>query len=100
MTLADFGASLVRTYVPIIVGMVLGWLTAHGLGISGSDAISVTAGLTGAIAAAYWLGIRLLEAKWPALGIFLGRAAAPTYGPPAAAAPGAPDRAGGRHAGP
>lgn len=86
MTLGDFGASLIRTYVPIIVGMVLGYLAAHGLGISGQDAISVTAGLTGAIAAAYWLGIRLLERKWPALGIFLGKAQVPTY------APAAPDR--------
>jgi hypothetical protein len=81
MTLGDFGASLVRTYVPIGVGVVLGWLTAHGLGLSGAEATSVTAALTGGIAALYWLGIRLLEAKWPALGIFLGKAAQPVYRP-------------------
>jgi hypothetical protein len=81
MNAADYGASLIRTWVPYIVGGVLGWLATRGLGVSPADAIGVTSGLTVAIGGVYYSAIRLLETRFPALGIFLGKPSAPTYRP-------------------
>jgi hypothetical protein len=46
-----------------------------------STSAGLIAGLTGLLAGAYYTVVRLLEAKWPALGLLLGHAAKPQYKP-------------------
>jgi hypothetical protein len=76
----NYAISLIRTYVPVGVGAVAGWLLTHyGLHVSGPAQTGVTAALTAAITGAYYAGVRALEGKWPALGFLLGHTAKPVY---------------------
>lgn len=68
----DLFVSLIRTYVPIAVGLAL---SALGL----SDIEVDTAAITGAIIAVYYLVARVLETRWPVTGILLGRQTPPQY---------------------
>jgi hypothetical protein len=84
--LADFVPSLIRTYVPLGVGFVLTFL-AQALGIVISDDTSalVTAFVAVVVSGVYYAAVRLLEARWPAIGrvlLALGvTAKQPTYVP-------------------
>ena len=85
MTLGNVVPSLIRTYVPIVVGSLLAWLVAAGVIPTplGPDA---EAGLVTAITAvaigAYYTLVRLLERKFPQLSILLGSTKQPaTYSP-------------------
>ena len=74
--------SLIRTYVPIVVGSLVAWLLTLGVTLDPSaEAGLVTAG-TGLLIAVYYTAVRLLEKRWPFLGVLLGSATAPTYPPP------------------
>jgi hypothetical protein len=74
-------ASILRTVVPVIVGVLLGWAAKVGLNLpSGAVFEIVTVVLT---AAYYWLA-RLVEQAWPSLGRLLlsaglTRAGQPVY---------------------
>lgn len=73
----SLGASIIRTYVPIIVGAAGGLLAKAKLSVDG-DALSslVTAG----VGVVYYTGVRLLEEKVsPIWGRLLGVARVPTY---------------------
>lgn len=71
-------ASIVRTLVPIIVGTVLGWLTAANVPLDPDFELALTAVLTGVFSAAYYLLVRLFERYVsPKLGILLGSAKQP-----------------------
>ena len=81
-------ASLLRTVVPLAVGLVL--TITGALGID-ADSTAVAAGVTAALTAAYYLLLRLAEAGaerigWEPLrlvaGVLLGWARPPTYEPP------------------
>lgn len=76
-------ASIIRTVVPALVGLVLSWPVVAWLGLSRDQ---VTWLVTGAITAApvvlqlaYYLTVRLIERRWPSAGALLGRRGAPTY---------------------
>jgi hypothetical protein len=72
--------SLIRTYVPIIVGSVISFLAVeHGFAVEPDIQNQLVAGLTGVIIAAYYLVARLLERKFPELGVLLGSKQKPTY---------------------
>lgn len=75
--------SLIRTFVPILVGTLSAWLVSKGIQLPAeayggleSFLIEVLSVLT---ATAYYAIVRWLESKWPKLGWLLGYAAAPEY---------------------
>ena len=69
-------ASVLRTIVPLVVGLLLTAALKLGVHIdSGVATDAVTAGIT----AVYYGGVRLLESKVPAFGWLLGLAKSPTY---------------------
>lgn len=72
-------ASIVRTVVPIVVGAILGWLTASNIPVDPELEITLTAALTAAFSAVYYLLVRLFERYVsPKLGWLLGLAQQPT----------------------
>lgn len=81
----DFIASIIRTYTPWLVGLVVGWLASVGIDLP--DAARADLGLLVAFvaAAAWYVAVRALEKRWPALGVLLGVPKPPTYGAPAPA---------------
>lgn len=78
--------SLVRTYVPLALGVLFTWLASLGIDVSESDRVTLSAGIGALVAAVYYALARALERKWPALTILLGSPAQPavyTNGDPA-----------------
>lgn len=76
----DYVDSLIRTYVPLIVGPAIVWLsTTLGTDLSELEqpAILVLSGVAGAV---WYAGVRLLERRWPSAGWLLGKPGAPRYG--------------------
>lgn len=77
--MADLVPSLIRTYVPILVGQVAAWLALKGVQLDDATVVAATAALSGLLSAVYYLVVRLLEQKFPQLGILLGSAKKPEY---------------------
>lgn len=72
--MTDFLISLVRTYVPIVIGYLV------SIGLLPSDlSDEATAAFTGLIIGAYYLLARLLEKRWPIFGWLLGAPKQPSY---------------------
>jgi hypothetical protein len=72
--------SLIRTYVPVVVGALVSWLIVHyGWHVSKDIQVGADTALTAFIIAAYYTLVRLLENKFPWLGVLLGHVAKPTY---------------------
>lgn len=69
--------SLIRTIVPVIVGAVVTWLLSIGLSLDTAAQNGLTEFLFALITGLYYLIVRLLERKWPGVGLLLGVAAAP-----------------------
>lgn len=70
-------ASVIRTVVPVIVGLVLSYAVKVGLHL---DEAWVTDLVTLAITTAYYSGVRILETRGSAAwGWLLGKASAPKY---------------------
>jgi hypothetical protein len=78
----DFVTSLIRTYVPMVVGSVVAWLSVRGFDIDPAGVIGLTAFLSGFISAAYYLVVRILERQFPSAGVLLGSAKKPEYTDP------------------
>ena len=73
MNASDFVPSLIRTYVPIGVGMGASWLATKGLNLDPQTSITAVIVLTAVLTALYYTGVRALEHRYPAVGtIFLG----------------------------
>ncbi len=77
--MTDFVTSLVRTYVPIVVGSVVAWLATKGINLDKDAAEGLTVFLGALFSGVYYLVARLLEKKWPELGMLLGKAVTPKY---------------------
>lgn len=75
----DVITSLVRTYVPVIVGSVIAWLAARGINVDEATGAAAITALTGAIILAYYTVVRLLERKFPKIGVLLGSTKKPEY---------------------
>lgn len=72
--------SLIRTYVPIIVGAIVAFLATKGLSIDSDTQAAAVIAFTGIIQAVYYSLVRILEQKFPKLGgILLGKTATPDY---------------------
>lgn len=76
----DIIKSAIRTFVPYIVGLVFAWLAEKGVHVQPDQVASATALLTFAVGSVYYLVVRLLEHKWPKLGVLLGVPSKPVYG--------------------
>lgn len=78
--LSTLWTSFVRTIVPPIVGIVLGWFAGLGIPVDPEFESALTAALSLAFTAAYYLVARLLETHVaPRFGWLLGSAKAPVY---------------------
>ena len=71
--------SQIRTVTPIIIGAVVSYLATLGLEIDTDTQASMVIALTGLLQALYYLVARLLEQKFPKLGILLGSTKKPEY---------------------
>jgi len=76
-TIRDYLASLIRTVVPVWIGVLVTWLseTIGPIDVDGTLAIA----LAGAVASIYYAVIRKLEVKYPKLGWLLGLKGQPAY---------------------
>lgn len=79
----DLVLSLIRTYIPIGVGIVLTWLGVRlDIEITEDMTTGAVALLVGVLSGLYYIIARLLESKWPVLSFLLGtpkNTAPPTY---------------------
>lgn len=73
--------SLIRTYVPLLVGQFLSWLVVLGLVPSGAFSADQQAALSAVIGAVltgvYYTAVRLAETRWPQVGVLLGSSQQP-----------------------
>lgn len=74
----DTFVSFIRTWVPILIGSVLAWLSTV-LNLTDVDTTGLTIGLTGLVIAGYYGLVRVAEQKWPWVGVFLGKTTQPAY---------------------
>ena len=74
--MTDYFASVIRTIVPIVVGVVTSWLARQGLNIEEAE---ITAWLTPTLIGGYYVAVRSLERKFPWLGWLLGLPKQPGY---------------------
>jgi hypothetical protein len=78
MVLRDIFVSLIRTAVPAGVGLVLAHFGINALDVAGVPLQTV---VTGAAIMGYYALVRVLEARWSWVGVFLGWAVTPLYPP-------------------
>ena len=72
--------SLIRTFVPIIVGAVVAFFVARGIALDPEFELALTTTLTATFIGGYYLVTRLLEVYVaPKFGWLLGLAKAPVY---------------------
>lgn len=64
-TIRAVGPSVIRTVVPIIVGVLLGWAAKIGLNLPEGAAAEI---VTVAVSAGYYALARVLEQQWPTIG--------------------------------
>ena len=83
--MSNFVVSLIRTWVPILVGTVIAWVISTGIiDVSADDQARATGAATAAAIGGYYTLIRWIERKYPAAGWLLGSAKPPEYvNPPA-----------------
>ena len=74
--MSDFSKSIVRTIVPLVVGLVLSLLIKAGFNVT-STQVEMT--LAPVISAAYYLAVRFIEKRIPKVGMLLGVPTAPQY---------------------
>ena len=77
ITLNTLAPSLIRTYVPIIVGALVAWLLTLGVNLDAGAQTGLIVFLTGLLQAVYYTLIRLAERQWPQIGVLLGLAKTP-----------------------
>jgi hypothetical protein len=77
--MSNFIISQIRTYVPIIVGAFVSWLTLKGIELDPETQSGLIVALTGTLQAAYYFIVRIVEKKYPKAGILLGSATKPVY---------------------
>ncbi len=71
--------SLIRTWVPIVIGSVVAWLATKGWHVNPTTSGGLIVFLTGLISGGYYGVVRVLETQFPWLGFLLGHTAKPSY---------------------
>lgn len=77
--MSDFAISQIRTYVPVVVGALVAWLTSMGLQLDAETQTGFIVALTGVTQAVYYFIVRVLEQKWSWVGVLLGSKKTPEY---------------------
>ncbi|MDJ0338276.1 hypothetical protein [Cryobacterium sp. PH31-O1] len=85
--MSNFFIAIIRTFVPIAVGAVVGWLASVGLELDPEVQAQAVLGISTLAASLYYLGVAALAAKVPAFGWLLGVARNPVYTLPSAKTP-------------
>lgn len=78
--MSDLIASIIRTAVPSIVGIIVGWLTTLGVTLPKQQEENLSLLIAFAAGLLWYVIVRALEQKWPALGVLLGVPKQPAYG--------------------
>ena len=77
--MSDFVISLIRTWVPVGVGLGVAYLVNLGVEIDEGTQLALSGGIVGVATAVYYAVARFLENRWPVAGYLLGVAKAPAY---------------------
>lgn len=78
--MTNYVSSVIRTWVPIIIGTAVAWLSAHaGFVLDESSQAGLIAATTGSAIGIYYAVVRWAEQKFPQIGWLLGLAKPPTY---------------------
>lgn len=75
----NFVTSLIRTYTPVFVGAIIAYLATSGVNIDSETQTALIIAITGFSQAIYYTLARLLESKFPQVGILLGIKKNPDY---------------------
>lgn len=78
----SFATSLIRTWVPIIVGALVAYLVSFGIELDVDAQTGLVVFLTAFLQGAYYLIVRVLERRYPKLGLLLGSESQPKYTDP------------------
>ncbi len=77
--MSDFLISLIRTWVPIVIGAVVAWLATKGVDLDPETQTGLIVGFTGVVIAVYYAIVRVLEDRFPWFGFLLGSKQTPAY---------------------
>lgn len=72
MNLSTLIPSLIRTYTPVIVGQVVSWLLMLNIVLPSQAQAGLAVFLGGFLTAIYYTIVRLLEQRFPGVGVLLG----------------------------
>jgi hypothetical protein len=87
---SNIAPSMIRTWVPVIVGSLISWVANLGIHVSAQYQGILIVTMTAAIIGLYYTAVRYLETKFPVLSMLLGSAQTPVYIAPAPAVVSAP----------
>lgn len=76
--MTDYGRSMIRTVVPLLVGTVVAWLASRGITV---DQNTLLPAVDAIVVALYYGVVRWAESRWPQAGWLLGVPGAPSYAP-------------------
>ena len=82
--MTDYGRSLIRTIVPLLVGSLVAWLATRDIDV---DQALILPAADAIITAVYYGVVRFVETKVAKAGWLLGVPGAPSYAPVASVAP-------------
>jgi hypothetical protein len=77
--MSQYVVSVIRTWVPIIVGYFIGWLLSLGIEVSEDAQAALTLALGAIATALYYAAVRWLETRFPNAGALLGYIRQPVY---------------------
>lgn len=77
--MSDLITSLIRTWVPTGVGLVISWFATQGVEFDPNTELQLATGLTALITGIYYFIVRLLEQRFEWAGWLLGSKKQPTY---------------------
>ena len=75
----SFVTSLIRTWVPIAVGAVVSYLLTLEIELDEQAQAGLVVSLTALLQGLYYLIVRVLERRYPKLGLLLGVESQPKY---------------------
>jgi uncharacterized membrane protein len=75
----DIFTSVVRTFVPSLIGAVVAYLTQKGVHVPPEAVAQATALITLVVGTGYYIVVRALEKRYPQAGLLLGVPKPPTY---------------------
>lgn len=77
--MSQYIISVIRTWVPVFVGSLIGWLVSIGIDVPEDARNSLIIAISGVTIAAYYALVRWLEQKFPQVGLLLGYVKQPVY---------------------